>query len=862
MNRKAMQRDAADEIQSHLEEKIDELERSGLSPEAAREQAHREFGNSAILIEDSRAVWRSGLAEQIQQDLRLAARQMRRSPGFTAIAVVSLALGIGANTAVFSVVKALLLDPLPYRDPTRLTLLWTEDAKRDIHEEGTGYLTFEDWKQRSRSFEDIAICSRGNPVFLSGIDPPQQIPSEVVSANMFPLLGAQPLLGRTFTAEEEAKRNRVVVLSFGLWRSMFGGSSDAIGKHIEIDGEPHEVIGVMPRDFFFPDQTAQLWRPSTLERNWDRQRIRRYTDWWRVAGRLKPGVSVAQAQVEMNRIGEQLEREYHSSDADFAGFGVNVVPMLLQVVGKKTPLLLEVLLVSVIVLLLIACSNLGHLLLARGVARQHEFGVRRALGASRGRLVRQVLTESVLLTAAASVIGVGLAFLALRAVLTLAPAGIPRLHEIRIDTGVLLFAAAVSLIAPLLLGVVPALQLSGTDPSASLRENDRQASASRARARARDILVAAEFALGCVLLFAAALLVRSYVRVQSADVGFRADHVFTARISRQSSTQDFYPRLLERLKALPGVIDAGAVDRFFIDWNPDSVVTAEEQQAAAASESEEQMAAQAVSPGYFRAMNMQLLKGRIPAATEPNVAVIDSEMAQRYWPGKDPIGKRFKHGRRDSRSPWITVTGVVAGTRRQGREVAPIPEYYRMEQHWGATEDVVIRTSSNPLQLAAAFRAEVHVLDRTAAVSRVTTVEQHLDELLAPRRFETLLLTLFSVLATILAAIGIYGATYYAVSQRVQEIGIRIALGARATSVIAMLLGQTSRLALIGIAIGLAASLSFGQWLASLLYEIAPTDPLTLTLVPVVLISVALTAALLPARRATTIDPSTALRYE
>jgi len=324
------------------------------------------------------------------------------------------------------------LNPLPFKDPGRVVLLWTEDSRRGIHEEGTGYLTVQDWKQRSRSFEDIALCSRGNPVFLTAADPPEYVASEVVSWNLFPLLGVTPVLGRAFNAEEEANRRRVVVLSYALWQRAFGGARDAIGKTLDIDGKPHEVIGVMPRDFFFPAQAAQLWRPVTLDPFWDRQRVRRYTDWWIGVGRLRSGVSVAKAQEEMNGLGRQLEREYHTGDLDFAGFGVNVVPMLLQVVGRKTPFLLAVLSASVFVLLLIACSNLAQLLLARGAARQHEFALRRALGAGRGRLIRQLLSESILLSAFACVAGVALAFCGVRLLLALAPAGIPRLQESRL----------------------------------------------------------------------------------------------------------------------------------------------------------------------------------------------------------------------------------------------------------------------------------------------------------------------------------------------------------------------------------------------------------------------------------------------
>src|SRR5215472_4271777 len=489
--RRRMEEEMDAEMRLHIGTFIDERVRSGMSRAEAERLARVEFGSMEAAKEQCREARGLRLFDEFAQDLRYSGRSLRKSPAFAVIAVLSLGVGIGANAAIFTVLRALILSPLPFRDPGRLALLWTEDSKRDIHVEGTGFLTVQDWKLRSRSFEDLAICSRGDPVFLSGVEPPEQIASEIVSSNFFPLLGAAPALGRTFTAEEELHRQRVVVISDALWRRRFGGSRDVIGKSLEIDGQPHEVIGVMPPRFFFPDLETQLWRPVSLDPAWDRQRVRRYTDWWRVVGRLKPGVSAAQAQVEMSGIGQQLEREYHTDDQDFAGFGVNVVPMLVQIVGKKTPLLLAILSAAVLALLLIACSNLGQLLLARGVARRQELAVRRALGAESARLTRQLLTESLTIAMTACPVGIGLAFLALKAVLAIAPSGIPRLHDIRVDASVLLFTAGISLITALLFGTMPAVHLSRSG-SAGLPESERSVSASAARARTRDLLVASE----------------------------------------------------------------------------------------------------------------------------------------------------------------------------------------------------------------------------------------------------------------------------------------------------------------------------------------------------------------------------------
>ena len=862
--RRRMESEMDAEMRLHIQAYIDDRERAGISRAEAERLAHVEFGSIDSAKEQCREARGLRVFDELSQDLRYAGRNLRKSPGFTAIAVLSLGVGIGANTAIFSVLKALLFNPLPFRDPGRLTMLWTEDSKRGIHEEGTGFLTVQDWAQRSRSFEDLAICSRGNPVFLSGIDPPQRIASEIVSDNLLPLLGTPPLLGRTFTAQEENERQRVVVISYALWQRLFAGTRDAIGKMLEIDGTPHQVIGVMPQAFFFPNQETELWRPRTLDPAWDIQRSRRYTDWWRVVGRLKPGISAARAQAEMTGIGQQLEREYHTTDLDFAGFGVNVVPMLIQVVGRKTPLLLGVLSAAVLALLLIACSNLGQLLLARGAVRQQEFAVRRALGAGRSRLARQLLTESLLLAAIASVAGIGFAFGTLKAMLRLAPTGIARLQDIRIDAGVFLFTAAISVIAALLLGVVPAMHLSRTGPADSLRENERCSSPSRSRARIRDLLVAAEFALGVILLFATTLFLRSYAKVQSADVGYRADHVFTARVSQRAGTggEGLWRPLLERLKGMPGVIDAATVSGFFMESNPDRVITPEDHVADSSAGTEEQLDCKWVSPSYFHAMGIRLLKGRLPSDSEYDVAVIDPEMARRYWPGAEPVGKRFKVGQSTNKGHWLTVIGVVGGTRRQGQEIAAIPEFYLIFKGSPGYMDFLVRTSSDPMRLATAFRAEVRALDKNAAVSRVTTLENRLDEMLAPRRFETLLLTLFSILATILAAIGVYGATYYAVSQRVREIGIRVALGADSSAVVMMLLRQTSQISLFGIVVGSAIAAAVSRGLASLLYEVAPTDATAFTLVPAILMLIAVLAALVPACRATRIDPIVALRYQ
>lgn len=866
MKWRSTDRQLSEEMEAHLQEKIADCLDAGMSEAEARIHARREFGNATLYAEIGRDVWTWSAWERVAQDLRFALRGMRRSPAFTAVALLSLGVGIGANTAIFSVFKGLLLDPLPYRDPGRLAMLWTEDSRHNIHEEGTGYRTVQDWKQRSRSFDDLAVSTRGNSMRMTDLEPPQQVDAELVSGNLFPLLGTPPLIGRSISPEDEAGRRHVVVLSYGLWQRRFGGAANVLGRTIQLDGAPAEIVGVMPRGFFFPSESTEIWGPASMASWWDRESHRRFTDWWRVAGRLRPTVSIAAARVELNAIGQQLARENPTDDTDFAGFGVNVVPMLEQIVGRKTPLLLTVLLASVVVLLLIACSNLAQLLLARGASRQHEFAIRRALGAGRARLARQLLTESLLLALLAGGVGVFLAFTGFRALMDLAPAGIPRFNAVKIDGGVLLFTACISVAAGVLFGLAPVLGLSRREARGALGEGGRTTSSGPVQARARDILVTCEFAMGVLLLLTTMLLVRSYIRVQHVDPGYSASNVLIAHITLDRAATEseiFYPRLLERIAGLPGVRAAGTSSEFFIQRNPDLVITVEGRDSVFNGSTDgRQLIREGVSPGYFRALGVPLLAGRELTANDArkSIVIINQEMARRYWPNEDPIGKRFTDNPKAPAPPWFTVAGVVGNMRRQGRETAPIPEFY--SQSWWNDEDIVIRTSSDPLRLAGALRSEVRALDKHAAISGISTMEQSLDTLLAPRRFETALLVLFAVLATLLAAIGVYGSTYYAVSRRMKEIGIRIAMGAQPRSVVSMLIRQTSKIAAAGIGIGLVASLMSTRTIDVLLFGISPTDMVSFCTVPVALMAIGALAALIPAMRAARLDPVVVLRSE
>jgi predicted permease len=799
-------------------------------------------------------------------DARYGARMLYKHPGFSSLAVLTLALGIGASATIFSAVHAVLLQPLPYKDPARLAMLWTDDPQHDIHEEGTSYLNFLDWKQRTQTFEDLAICTRNGSMTLTGEGEAEQIPGEVVSANLFPLLGVAPILGRTFTAYESERNERVVVISHALWKRRFGASRDAIGKTLALDGASLQVIGVMPASFQFPSKDTELWTTDSMQFNLRRIKAYRFNDWWRVVGRLKPSVTFAQSQSEMSAIGRQLARDYPITDSEFAGYGVNVVPLRDQITGRKARLALWLLFSAVVLVLLTACANVAGLLLARGATRQREIAVRMALGASRARLIGQLLMESAMLSLAAGALGLLLAFWGVWAVASFGPGNIARLEEVRIDGAVLAFSFVLSVITGLLFGMAPAWKLSQGNPNGALKEGGRSQSVGRGSRRLRDALIVAEFAVAVVLLCGAGLLVRSLLRIQAVDPGFRPERALIARLSiskPRAQAQAFYQQALERVAALPGVKAVGLISDAFQRRNPDNPLSIE----GRALQTSEAIANDAVSGGYFQAVGTSLLQGRyftpLDRADSPPVAIVNQTMARRFWPVEDPIGKHFKLAGPESKRPWLTIVGVVGDMRREGLEKQPIAQVFRpyTQQDWSAM-DLVARTASDPSKLAPALRAAIHAIDAAAPVFEVSTLERRLSDFESPRRFQTLLMTLFSAAALLLAAMGIYGLIHHSVTQRTQEIGIRMALGAQAGDVVEMVLRQALGLALVGAAAGIAAALALTQTMASLLYGVKTTDLVTFATAPVALLAIAIGASAIPARRAARIDPIVALRYE
>lgn len=869
VRRKSVEGQLDEELRFHLEQQVERYMRRGLDrPEAIR-RARLTFGGIEQLKEECRDARGVSAIESTAQDVRYAFRALRKSPAFGVVAVVTLALGIGANAAIFSVMEAVMLRPLPYKDPRRLTLFT----------DGITYADFEAWKSRSRAFEDLAIYYRNlgrSRVTLTGVGEPESVQGGFVSANFFPLMGVAPALGRWFTPIEERRRERLVVLSYGLWKRRFGASFDVCGKTLQIDGVNSQVIGVMPAIFQFPARNVQFWTPITTNRYWDEvvsfdvNHDRGYWARWEAVGRLRQGVAFAQAQAEMIEINKRLERE--APDPNRLS-SIQVVPLRVDLSGN-TRLAINVLFAAVCFVLLIACSNVANLVLARGAARGREMAVRTALGAGRARLIRQLFTESAVLALFSGCVGLGLAAVGIRALIAYAPSDIPRLEQAGVDFGVLGFAVAVSVLAAIVFGLAPAWTMSRSDPNESLKSGTRGATGAVGLVRMRGLLVVLEFALSVALLTGAGLLVRSLLAVEAVDLGFRPEHLLTMQITvpagaSEARGHELDELTLARVRSIPDVQAVGAINGLFERQPGDFGVRVVEGRAPERQSGWVPLRWNTIRGDYFQAMDARLLRGRLfteqDGVDSPPVAVVDESMARRFWPHEDPIGKRFKgFDKRGHNDDWSTVIGVVEGMRRHGREqklAAHVYEWYKQATDL-RTPDLVVRTAGDPKAFAATLHDVVRGLDTTAILSPVTTVEQQLSDQLAPRRFQTWLLSLFSLIAVVLASVGIYGLMHYSVAQRTHEIGIRMALGAQAGNVVRMVIGQGVLLAAIGLGAGLAGSWWLTRLLSSLLFGVTASDPVTFAAVSILLVVVAILASSIPAWRAARVDPIAALRCE
>jgi putative ABC transport system permease protein len=812
--------------------------------------------------------------DRFAQDFRYALRQLAKRPGFAAVALLTLALGIGANTAMFSVVNTVLLRPLPYDAEDRVVVVWNRLTVSDRISLSEPELT--DYREGVASFEELAAYRTVDSNLTGGTEP-ERVSAAGVTANLFTALGSEPMLGRAFTVSEDVPgRDDVVVIGHGLWQRRFGGDPAVIGRTIELDGGARTVVGVMPPGFRLPadfqsERPTEAWTPLALDLTDPGERGRRYL---RGVARLRPGATVSQANAELELLTRRWVAEGIVADDQFSAA---VVPVRDEVVGDIRAALL-ILFAAVGFVLLIACANVANLLLARIDERQRELAVRTALGARRGRIIGQLLTESLVLAGLGGVLGLLLALAGLDAMVALAPTTIPGLDSLALDGRVFIFTAAVTLLAGIVFGGLPALQSAGGDLLGRLKEGGRSTTAGRGRQRARRTLVIAEVALSVVLVIGSGLLVRSFWEMRHVELGFDPANVLTLHLtlptgeySETAKVVGFYEQLRERVEALPGVRSAGAaallpLDQATGDWGIDI------EGRVRGPEERFHGYLQIVTPGYFETMAIPILSGRSAASTDgmegmPAV-IINERMASRYWPGQSALGQRLRIRTQDD-GPWFTVVGIAGDIRHNAIVEEPRHEMYfphaQLPFALGATTaamNVVVRTTSDPLTMAAPVKAAVRSMDPNLPVARLRAMDDVVESALAEPRFTMILLAIFAALALLLGAIGIYGVLAYTVSRRVHEIGVRMALGAAPASILRMVVAQGAGMVATGVVIGVIAAMGATRLLATLLYGVTTTDLATFVAVPLALMAVALLAAYLPARRATRVSPMVALRSD
>ncbi|MCI0339294.1 MAG: ABC transporter permease [Acidobacteria bacterium] len=806
----------------------------------------------------------------IWQDLRFGLRVLIKKPGFTIVAVLALALGIGANTAIFSIVNTVLLRPLPYQEANRLLLIWTKFLP-DLPQNWVSGPEVVDFRERNNSFEQLGVLAFQN-YNLTGLGEPEQLQAGVVSANLFPILGVQPIFGRLFRPEEDQPgTGQVAILNHDFWQKRFAGNQQIVGQTISLDGRPFTVVGVMPPGFGVLPPDAQspkeidLWAPIAV----DYKQMSRGSHFLRVIAKLKPGVTIEQARADMDVVAERMDQEFYQN----FGFAVTVVPFHNHIVRDVRPALL-VLLGAVGFVLLIACANVANLLLAYSVSREKEIAIRAALGAGRGRIVRQLLIECSLLGLVGGAFGLLLAKFGLDALVAIGPDNLPRLDDIRIDLRVLGFTLATSLLTGLIFGLVPAFQATRLDLSEALKEGGRgEGSGVRGR-HARNMLVIAEVALSLVLLVGAGLMIRSFWRMQEVDPGFNPRNVLTMRLqlpqskySQPPQVVQFYQALIERVRGLPGVENAGIVTSLPMSGSYSSGTVSVETPSANSQNASFEADWRRVSPDYHKTMNVALTRGRFfddqDKAEGTLAVIIDESFAQRFWPNDDPIGKRLKLGGMQSRNPWRSIVGVVKHVKDYGLNIEGRERVYFPHAQFPVNGMfLAVRTKGDPLAMAGTVRNAVWSADPNQPVSRVRAMEEYLYNSSAQPRFYTLLLSVFALVALMLAAVGVYGVMSYSVTQRTHEIGIRLALGASPRHIIGLVVKQGLTLVTIGVAIGLIGAVAVTRVMSTLLFGVSPTDPLTFVVIALVLVSVACVACYVPARRATKVDPMVALRYE
>ena len=861
--RKQREEDLDRELRADLDLEAAEQQERGVPRDEARHAARRALGNTARVKEDTRDTWGWTSLERLVQDLRYGIRTLRRNPGFALAAVLTLALGIGANTAMFSVIYGVLLRPLPYVEANRLALVNVHFYPQDTEYGTMSIADYLDWKARNRAFEDPAIFSNASWRFdLTGAGEPVEVKGCAVSGNFFSVLRSGPALGRVFDSDDSsATAAHVVVLNNRLWRNQFRADPAVIGRPVTLNGDAATVIGVMPTSFDYPEG-EELWTNIRL-----RPPTRRGPFPYIGIARLKPGITLAQAQRETNAIGHQIEQ---ANPGSYRRMTMPVRPLRDAVAGKAGPALL-VMLGAVFLVLLIATANVANLTLVRSSARERELAVRLSLGAMRMRLVRQLLTESVLLAGGGGLVGLALAWFGIAALRALNPGNLPRIEDVHLDIRVVGFTFVLSLLTGVAFGLAPAFRSSSADLNGALRRDGRTGTASAARRRTHHALAIAEVALSFTLLIGGGLLLRSLIRLQDADAGFQAppEQVLTVAIApgrRDSSNPHRYQRILDRVSSLPGVESAALSDSLPPDRRNDYDTFQIEGQPWSQS-AFPAVTTVIVSRDYFRALHVPLLRGRyFTEADSPHGAIIVSEsLARRYFGSSSPVGHRFAPSGPDNHNDWLPITGVVADVKYTGLDAVSEPAYYELytdsPEDDGMKLNLVVR-SSIATSLLPEIEHEIRAVDPNATLSDPGTLQTARSASVAQPRFRALLISGFGAIALLLSAIGIYGVIAYSVAQRVNEIGIRMALGAQRSTVLRQIVRNGAALALVGVLIGCGGALIVTRALAGLLFGTSSTDPLTFAAVALTLMGVAVLASLIPAVRATRIDPVMALRHE
>jgi putative ABC transport system permease protein len=860
------ERELKRELAQHLRQAADERVERGETPEDARRAARREFGNENVVRETTRDMWAWRWLEDTLQDLRYGSRTLRKNPGFTAIAIFTLALGIGPNTAMFSVLNAVLLRPLPYYQQDRLMVMQEQTGEHGS--ESVSYPDYQDWRTQQDVFERMALY-RSQSLNLTGMGNPEHLKAAVASSELFPMLGLNAIVGQTFTAEDDLPSSAAkVLLSYGFWQRRFGGNRDVVGQAITMNDRVYTIAGVIGDVQSVPRNT-DLWTNFGLQAAWPALALRFNHMGFSAIGRLKKGVSEQQSRAEMSAIAARLSKQYPATNL---GMGVLLTPMLETMVGNYRQELI-LLAGAVGFVLLIACANLANLLYARGANREQELAMRSALGAGRGRLIRQLLTESILLAMMGGLVGVLLAFVSRGAIVAMSPANAARFPDTRVDGAVIAFAFGVSLLTGILFGLSPAWKLARTNLRDVMQEGGRGSSDVFGRARLRQSLITAEVALTLVLLASASLLIQSLKRTESVKLGFDPNRLLMLdidlagkRYAKKAQVNEFYDQLLEGIRALPGVVGATLDSAAPLDtnWQANFEVEGHAPFAPGQAPSAE---ISVVDTDYFRVMHIPIMSGRSfgrEEASGPPTIVVDEAFARQIWPGENAVGKRLIFWRGSPFMSTTTVVGVVPTVRLYGYTEQPhfLQVYFPQAQIGESGPTVMVRAAGDPSTLTQPIRSLVHEIDPTQAVYAVRTLEQDLKDSVSSARLMVSLLSIFAGLALVMASAGLYGVVSYSVSRRRREIGIRMALGAQSKQVMWMIVAQGLRPAVIGIVIGVVGAIASGKLLQSLLYETPARDPVTLAGVSVLLALLVLAASYIPGRRAMRVDPIIALRHE